>query len=276
MVRAVQEWEILVTQTGKFEFIARMGFAARGILYFIIGFLALRAGRAEDSAGALDYLNGGTGKLLLGLMALGFVGYGLWRLCEAWLDTEGNGSDAKGALIRIGGVISGFIHLGLGYYAAKLSLGMNADKSAAGGTPEESAATLLALPGGTTLLLLVTVILLITGIFQLAKSLHLEFLRQLEPKAARQAWVRWAGRIGYGARGLVFLIIAFFFFRAARESTPEHAGGIAEAIQSLSPTVQTIVAIGFLAFGLFSFVEARYRRINDPKVIDRLMARARA
>ena len=109
--------------TGKMEGLTRIGFAARGLIYFLIGFLALRTGRAEDGSGVLEYLNSGSGKILLGVMAVGLLAYGFWRLSEAAINSEGHGNDAKGIGARVGGFISGLIHVGLSLYAASLALG---------------------------------------------------------------------------------------------------------------------------------------------------------
>jgi hypothetical protein len=94
---------------GSLELLTRLGFAARGLMYIVIGWLALKAGRAEDSAGALEYLSGGAGQLLLAVMAIGFLAYGLWRLANAWLDGDGHGSEAKGIATRAGGAFSGIV-----------------------------------------------------------------------------------------------------------------------------------------------------------------------
>ena len=108
---------------GKYEALTRIGFGARGIMYLLIGYLALRSGRTEDALGAMQWLGSGSGRIVVGLMALGFLGYGLWRLTEAAIDSEGHGSDAKGAVVRAAGVASGLIHLGLSFYAARLAAG---------------------------------------------------------------------------------------------------------------------------------------------------------
>ena len=106
---------------GKMEALTRAGFAARGIMYVMIGYIALRTGRAENGTEVLSYFEGGAGKLLLGIMAFGFFGYGLWRLTEAVIDSEGHGDDAKGYAVRTGGFVSGLVHFGLGFYALKLA-----------------------------------------------------------------------------------------------------------------------------------------------------------
>ena len=248
---------------GKLETLTRLGFAARGIMYVLIGFLALEAGRAEDGAGALEVLNGGAGKLLLALMAAGFAAYGLWRLADAALDSEGHGSDGKGMVMRLGGAASGVVHLGLAYIVAGMALG-NGGGGSGGDSTSEGAATALNLPGGWTLLIIAAFGLLLVGGYQLVNAAKGSFLRRLDSRAASEAWVKAAGRIGYAARGIVFLIMAWFLGQAGMEGRAGEAGGIDEALTSLPQTLRLLVAFGLLLFGLFSFVEARYRRLRDP------------
>src|SRR5829696_4971094 len=85
----------------NFLFVTRIGFAARGLLYLLVGYLALRLGRAEDAAGALDYLQSRTGGMVLGGLAVGFAFYGAWRLLDAVLDTQAKGSELKGVIGRV-------------------------------------------------------------------------------------------------------------------------------------------------------------------------------
>src|SRR3712207_4461146 len=118
----------------SFLLLTRIGFAARGLLYLVIGYLALKLGRAEDAGGALEHVSREAGGLVLGLLALGFVAYGLWRVADAILDTQGKGNDAKGIAGRLAGGLSGIIHFGLAFTAVKLASG-----SGSGGDSSNSA-----------------------------------------------------------------------------------------------------------------------------------------
>lgn len=256
------------------EMLTRIGFAARGIMYFLIGYLAIRLGRSEGGSGALAYLADGSGKLLLAAMALGFLAYGIWRLSEALIDTEGHGSDAKGAVIRVGGAVSGIVHLGLALLAATLSSGGGGAGGQTGA--EQGAATALALPGGPLLLGMVGLALVGTGAWQLLKAARAGFLRHVDGEAARLGWVIWLGRAGYAARGVVFMIMGWFLIQAGFAADASEAGGMGAVLSWLSGPVRFVVALGLLLFGLFSLVEARYRRINDPKVLERLKGGVRA
>jgi hypothetical protein len=112
--------------------------------------------------------------------------------------------------------------------------------------------------------------LLGTGLWQFVKALKADFLRHLDGRVAGQAWVKWLGRTGHAARGFVFLIIGWSLLQSGLSTRAAEAGDMEEALGSLSGTLLTAVALGLLLFGVFSFVEARYRRINDPEVVARL------
>ena len=110
-----------MTGSGKFELLTRVGFAARGLIYVLIGYFALKSGRTEDGGGVLAWLASGSGLILLAVMAAGLLAYGFWRILEAWIDSAGRGADAKGIAARVGGAISGLVHIALAGAAALTS-----------------------------------------------------------------------------------------------------------------------------------------------------------
>ena len=266
----------MTSSTGKFEAATRTGFAARAVMYVLIGYLALRTGRTESGAGLIEYLDSGAARILLALMAAGFLGYGFWRLLDAWSDASHRGDDAKGLAERAGGVVSGFLHLGLGILAIVHVLGLTGLGGSGGGggggggaATQQGAATALSIPGGWILLLIVAALLAGTGIFQIVKAWKLGFMRYLVPPPGARRWVEWLGRLGYFARGIVFLLIGWFFWEAAMAERSDQAGGMAEALAALPSAPKMLVAAGLLLFGLFSLTQARYRRIPRPDTLDR-------
>lgn len=263
-----------MNRLNRIEWLARLGFAARGVMYLLIGWIAVRTGTSADGQAALDWLASAGGRLVLMLMAAGFAGYALWRIADAAVDSEGHGSDAKGWAIRSSGLASGLVHLALALYAVRLVTasdgGLSGDAAA-----REGASTAMALPGGDTLLLVAVAALAATGLYQFVKGARLRFLKQMDPAVARQPWLTWAGRIGYMARGVTFLAIAWLALKAWQSGNAGVAGGIAGALDALPRGLFLPVALGLGLFGLFSLVEARYRRITDPHIIDRIARAAR-
>ena len=246
--------------------LTRLGFAARGLLYIVIAFLVIGAGRTEDPSGALEYLGEGAGKWLLILMAAGFVAYGLWRLADAVFNIELHDHKAKGISQRIGAAASGLVHLFLAWQAFRLLSGP--DTSSGTNGAQESAETALSLPGGALMLLIAGLVLLIVGAVQFVAAARCSFCDNLDPSVARHPWVKWTGRIGYAARGLVSLITGYFLVRAASSEEASRAGGMEQALTWLDNPWDIIVAAGLLMFGLFSLIEARFRVIHDVPVDD--------
>lgn len=245
--------------------LTRLGFASRGLLYSVIGILILRTGRTEDPAGALAVVAEGGGRTLLILIIAGFVAYGLWRLSDAAFNIERHEEGKKGMAERAGAGASGVIHLFLAWQAVRLLQGASSGGSGGGGT-QEGAQTALQLPGGQIMVMLAGLVLLVVGVIQLKKAWKAEFLKHLEPSVAQQPWARYTGQGGYAARGLVFLISGAFLLAAGFKEQAGEAGGMEEALTWLSPPWDTIVALGFILFGLYSLIEARYRVLKDVPV----------
>lgn len=252
---------------------ARLGFAARGLVYIIIGWLALdvalHGGETTDNQGALGTLaDAPLGHVLLSFCAVGFAGYAVWRLTEAVIDPERRGRTVKGQFERLGYGLSGVSHIMLATAAGKIAL---AQASREHGSPgDESAqgwsAWLLEQPGGVFMLILLGVLLLIVAIAQALKAYKARF-DDLSGDVPAPDYVRWIGRIGYAARALVFSLIGWFIISAALNHDPDRAGGLGEALRQLraqdeGTLILSVVACGLGLFGLFSLIEARYRRMK--------------
>jgi len=249
-----------VAYESKFQWFTRLGFAARGLLYILIAYLAYWTGRSEDLTGALEYVGHGTGKLLLVALGAGLATYGLWRLSDAAFGTEhrSDGWKAIGSRVVAAGI--GAIYLYLAYKAVRIVL--------AGGSGETSTAqhadTVLDLPGGDWVLTFVAIGLAIAGLSQFWKAYGCRFLRRLREGAGQKAWIKWMGRLGYAARGVIFLVVAWLVYRAAADHAANEAGNIEKALDVLRGPCLFPICTGLLLFGLFSVVEARFRAINKP------------
>lgn len=253
----------------NFLLLTRVGFAARGLLYLIVGYLALQLGRTEDAGGALDWLQNKAGGLVIGALALGFLAYGIWRMADAVFDTQSKGRDAKGIAGRLAGAVSGLIHLGLAFSAAKLALGSGSGGDSSD-SAESGAAAAMSLPGGDFILFAGAAILAVAGLAQLAIAVQRSFCKHIAPEARNRWWVIAAGIGGHAARGAIFLAAGWLLLNAALNHEAAEAGALGDALTSLPDTLRAVVAAGLCLFGLYSLIEARFRIIPDPQVKDRL------
>ena len=260
------------------KWLARSGYAAKGVVYMVVGGLALAAalGRggssAPDQRGALrTILEGPFGQVLLGLVAVGLFGYALWRFVMAAQDTEGDGSDAKGVVKRTGYAVSGLVYAGLAVAAAGLVLGSSGGGggSGSGGSAQDWTARLMAQPFGRWLVGIVGVIVIAVGLYQFYRAYSAKFREKLllsRMSQTEETWATRVGRLGFAARGVVYAMIGWFLIQAALQSNPSQAGGLGQAFRELSsapygPLLLGIVALGFIAYGVFALALARYRRI---------------
>jgi hypothetical protein len=245
---------------GKFQWLTRLGFAARGLLYILIALLAIGTGRTEDLTGAIEYVGHGLGKVLLIAIGAGVATYSLWRLSDAAFGTEHPGSDWKalGKRAVAGGV--GVVYLYLAYKALRVLL---AGRAGTMGTVEQ-ADTVLDLPGGDFVLSAVALGFVVGGANQLWKALHCRFMRRLREGAGEKEWIKWMGRLGYAARGVIFLVVAWTVYRAATDHKATEVGNLETALDILRGPYLLLIAAGLMLFGLFSLVEARYRSIHRP------------
>jgi hypothetical protein len=251
-----------MTASARLTALTRVGFAVRGLLYLVIAFLILRTGRAEDPSGAIEYLGRGGGRVLLLVIAAGLTAYGIWRLADAGLDIERHGDGHAGRLERAGAALSGLIHLFLAWQSIQLMRGA----ALSGDGAQAGARLALRLPGGWVLVLVGALVLAAVGAIQLAKAAKGSFLRDLDPSAAQRPWARWSGRAGYAARGAVFLVVAYLLAAAGIDEEASEAGGMARVLAWLTNPFDLVIGAGLLAFGLFSLVEARHRRLHDVPV----------
>lgn len=255
--------------------LGRFGLAARGAVYLMVGYLAVQAAigtataQATDQGGAVEAISQlPWGTLLLWVLVAGLAGYVVWRLGQAFLDLDRYGADRKGIAKRVAAFASACTHGALAFAAGKFAFG-GAMRSGERSTNDWTE-WLMAQPSGRWLVAGVGLIVAGVAIFQFYQALKCGFARRLrghELTATQQKWSVRAGRMGHAARGISFALISWFFLQAALHSNPSEAGGLAQALNTLSrqphgPLLLTIVGSGLALFGVYSLVEARYRRIG--------------
>ncbi len=254
----------MVDKSEKFNWLVRVGYFSRAILYSVLGLIALTsAGKiAEGTNGifrAIEDFPAGT--LILWLMVVGLFAYALFRFCSTFFDIENQGSDTKGWAKRIGHAGSGIGHLALAYSAYKFA---GSESSGSGDGTQEAVSGVLSMDFGGTILGLLGVAFFLTALFQFKKGYTGEFMHRISAQAPDAT--RMIGGIGYAARGVVYGVIGWSLFKAGFMSAgAEQVKTLGDAVASLAGEgiVFTLTAIGLLLFGLFSLVLARYRIIPD-------------
>lgn len=255
------------------EMLARLGYVARGVVYALIGLLSLQLalshrGQVTDQTGAVAYLSAQPfGKLIVILLAVGLIGYALWGFVRALFDPLHRGSDPRGLLERAGFVVSGVSYGALALVALFYGIGVG---SASAGKPQDMSAQLLSKPFGVWLVGALGLFWIGGAIGQAYMAYKADFMKDLGGMSAqeRTAMER-LGRFGYAARAVVFALIGWFLIQSALTANPNQAVGLDGALWKLTNqpngmVLLSIVALGLLAFGIFSMLCARWIRISHP------------
>ncbi|MEZ5682505.1 MAG: DUF1206 domain-containing protein [Erythrobacter sp.] len=253
----------MVDKSEKFNWLVRLGLAARGLTYAMLGYIALSTqGDAEGGGAAVyDYLQEVPfGTPLLWVMTLGLLAYALFRFISAAADIENHGSDTKGMLSRIGHAASGVAHMFLAYACYQFATGEKQDAGGSGGS-QEMAGSVLSMDLGALVIGVIGLGFLVGAFMQGKKAVTASFMKRISARAPDA--IETVGRIGHAARAVVFALIGWSMVRGAWFESESQVKGLGEAILSLRDTgfLYTLVATGLIMFGVFTLGTARYRII---------------
>jgi hypothetical protein len=247
------------------ETAARLGYATSGLLHLLIAWIALQlavsaSSASADQSGALASLSGNAlGKVLLWLAVLGFLGLGLWQAVDALVGHYGSDKDAWAG--RAKALSKCVVYLALAWAAFAFARGQA--KSSRSQTVDFTR-TLLKEPGGRALVVIVGLVVIGVGIYHVYKGWTKKFLQDLEDHPG--SWAIRAGRIGYIAKGVALGIVGILFAVAGWQNSPQRASGLDGALRTLreqpfGPGLLVAMALGFAAYGLYSFSRARHARV---------------
>lgn len=256
---------------GWMRTLSRVGFGAKGVVYLILGYLAIRGGASASKDAALTTIvTQPFGRVLLSVVALGLACYALWRLVSGAIDPhDKTDDDAKGIGKRIGYLASGIAYAALAFTAARIVLGARQTSEDSGA--QDWTGTLLQMSFGQWLVAAVAAGVLIGAAYQLKQAWTTDFTQQLrvaQMSATELDWATRLGRIGHAARALVYALIAYFLGSAALADEASRAGGLSKALNTVAaqpygPWLLGGVGLGFAAYGVYCLAVARYRSAAD-------------
>jgi hypothetical protein len=259
-------------------FLARLGYAAKGVVFIVIGALAARlaagqGGAATDQRGALRVIGEGPfGIVALLAIGIGLLGYMAWRLVAAVTDAERKGDDPTSLAVRVAQAARGVAYGVLGAQTLRALAQRGAGpEGGGGGQAQHWTARLLELPLGRALVVAAGLGFVGYALYQLYRASSAEKVgRHLDLAEAghdRAKWIVRVGRFGIAARAVVFVVVGIFLVRAGMQHDSSEAGGLQDSLAALARApygryVLGIVALGLVAYGGYQLATARYRHIR--------------
>lgn len=255
--------------------VAKTGFVAKGTVYAITGVLTFMAafnmgGQKAGRVQVLDFLAKQTfGNILLILMAIGLASYATWRFIQSTKDPENIGDDTKGKAKRTAFFISGIIYLGLAVLAVLKAIGSGSGSSSSSGGAQKS--SFLASETGLILIGIAGAGIVIAGIFQFIKAYRNDYTKKFDlsslSEEKRRKSIKNTAKFGLSARGVIFLIIGYFALKASFSSDPSKIKTTTEAFSFIQESsygawLMGLVAAGLVAYAIYMFLMAKYRRFQ--------------
>jgi hypothetical protein len=259
----------LASDSPVIHFLARAGLTARGVIYLLVGWVALlvalgQSSREADQQGALQLLAGKPyGLVSLWLIGIGFAAYALWRLSEAALGVIGA---PPGAGPRLKSLARAVIYAGLAYLTFEVISGTGSSQSR---QQQDMTATAMQHPPGRWVVSIAGLIVVICGlalVVEGARRKFMKFLRTAQMSARTRRVIELLGMIGTIARGLVFALAGVLVIDAAVTHKASESGGIDKALltlrnQPFGEFLMMLAALGLVVFGVYGLCEARWRKV---------------
>ncbi len=257
--------------------LARAGIATRGVLYLVVGLLAIQFARGDvpsnqvNQTGAFETVaRQPFGKLLLVVIVAGLAAMTMWRLIQTCVGDPIEGDELKDRIRFLGKAV---VYGALTVTAAKITIdnwssgtSETAAQNAGDQQQQQAASTIFDLPAGRWLVAGIGLALIGTALYQAVHhGVQASFMKRLAPPPQLSAAVETIGRVGYLARCVVMAVSGIFFLAAAVQHDPNEAKGLSGSLQELAQhswgkVLLWAAAIGLFLFGVYCLTESRYRR----------------
>lgn len=249
--------------------LVRLGYVAKGLIYSLIGILALRlafgirGGRLTDPSGILvTLLRQPFGQVMLAAIGIGIVAYAAYYLFEAIADLKHRGGGVRGWIDRSLTMIKAAAYGLIGIEALNIVF---FDERPTGGA-EENAREVMRFPLGEVFLALVGLGIAVYGFTQLRMAWHGQADDDIDVARVRReaAWILPFGRIGTAARSVILIGMGATLLWSGLQRRPANADGYGEVlatIASINPWLLAVMGAGLVCFGLFQLCHARYAKL---------------
>jgi hypothetical protein len=255
----------ITRQVRTLRFLARAGFAVNGILHAVLGYLTIRIAvgghaKADPSSAFTQIESTPGGVVVLWALAIGLAALGLWLILGAFLLRP---RDSKKRAARFA-IEAG---KGVAYLALAAAAFTFIWHGKSGGGTRTLSEKLMATPGGLFVVGLIGVGVLVVGAYFVVKGVRRKFMEDIEPLSGNvERGVVALGVWGYVSKGIALAIVGVLFIAAAATTDADQAGGLDSALKALlklplGPWVVGVVGAGFIAYGIYSMVRARYARL---------------
>jgi len=249
--------------------LARAGYAARGVVFVIVGFFATLAAFGADEAknvrGALfEILAQPFGRNLLLLLAVSLFGLSVWRLVQGLLDADGHGTTPRGLFVRSGLLLSAATYGSIGFVALRLAT----DQSESVDGTRSIVRTVLSSEFGQWVVTAAGIIILVVGGAHVWKGIQAGFLKWMDAPRGWMTYMRPVFQFGLVVRGITICLTSVLLFLAGTIVDPEAAPGLRDILRRVQDVtiggnvLLAVLGIGLTSFGLYSLAEAMFREVE--------------
>ncbi|MCG5431527.1 DUF1206 domain-containing protein [Mycobacterium sp. MYCO198283] len=254
-----------------FRVAARAGYLATGVLHLLLAYIVVRltisADRSlpsADQSGALATMAAGRGgAAMLWATCAAFAAIGLFRAAEIVTGTHPNDqrADDRRAFERLKAAGLAAVYFALAWSAAQFAMGGG---TSAGAQNAGLSARLMQSGAGRIALIGLGALIVVIGGYHVYKGVARTFVHDLTVQGGPV--VVPLGVTGYVARGIAIGGVGVLVILATLRSDPAQAAGLDVAVKLLGQTswgkaFLVLAALGFVAYGAFSFASARLARM---------------